>query len=271
LTGRALVLRPGALGDTLLAIPALRALRRSHHRIELAAHGGAARLIQAAGEVDVGLAFDDPSLAWVFGGGPPPAEMPALIVAWLSAENSLAIRGLPTRVVEAPSRPACEDVHCARYLLESVGLEGWDERPLSIPALRSDEVLVHVGSGSRAKNWPAPRFAEVIRGLKTRMVPVRLVVGEADVLAVASVEERVGMRLPRLAVGLPELASHLAGCRAYLGNDSGVSHLAGMVGARTVALFGPTPAAVWRPLGPRVEVAPFDSMAEDIVEALLAV
>ena len=59
------MLRPGALGDTLLAVPALRALRR-RFPLTLAAHGGAARLLASLGEVDRGMAFDDPSLGWLF-------------------------------------------------------------------------------------------------------------------------------------------------------------------------------------------------------------
>ena len=63
---RVLVLRPGALGDTLLAVPALRALRKGGFApLTLAAHGGAARLLASVGEVDRGLAFDDPSLGWL--------------------------------------------------------------------------------------------------------------------------------------------------------------------------------------------------------------
>jgi ADP-heptose:LPS heptosyltransferase len=60
----------------------------------------------------------------------------------------------------------------------------------------------------------------------------------------------------------------LAGCRAYLGNDSGVSHLAGLCGARSVVIFGPTSPTVWRPLGPRVKVEGFDVSVERLVELL---
>jgi ADP-heptose:LPS heptosyltransferase len=68
---------------------------------------------------------------------------------------------------------------------------------------------------------------------------------------------------------LQDLAARLAGCRAYLGNDSGVSHLAGLCGARTVALFGPTNPDVWRPIGPRVHVVPFDADTESVVSRLI--
>jgi ADP-heptose:LPS heptosyltransferase len=251
-----LVLRPGALGDTLLAVPALRALREAFGSVTLAANGAAARLLASLDEVDHGLAFDDPSLTWLFR----PGDAPAVdVVAWMAA--------VPRRVtLLAPSRPPAMDRHCARYLLETLQPLGialdWDESPLQVTRRDSDEVLVHPGSGSPAKNWPPERFAQLIRILDA---PVRLVVGEADEQAAAAVDAALGRRLPRLEQPpLEELAARLTGCRAYVGNDSGVSHLAGLCGTRTVALFGPSDPLVWRPLGPDVRVATFETAPEEV-------
>ena len=242
-----LVLRPGALGDTLLAVPALRALRRQFGSLTLAAQPGAARLLEQVGEVDRGLAFDDPALAWVGRD----AAAPEPTVAWMS-------RPLAGALVSVPSRPA-EPVHCAAYLLETLaplGISGsLDETPLRITPAPSDEVLVHPGSGAAAKNWPAEHFAALIGQLDG---PLRLIVGEADAEAAHAVERALGRTLPRLEQPpLDALAARLAGCRAYVGNDSGVSHLAGLCGAQCLVLFGPTDPRVWRPLGPRVSVYSF--------------
>ena len=251
------MLRPGALGDTLLCVPALRSLKRRYRHVTLAAHRGAARLLADLGEVDQGWAFDDPRASWVFGVGRPPAAVPD-VIAWMDP-SGLAARP----VVQATPRPG--RVHMARLLLDSVGGE-LDARPLDITPRPSDEVLVHPGSGSPRKNWPAERFASVIVLLQAR---VRLIVGEADDEAAADVEAALGHALPRLDCPvLPELASRLAGCRAYLGNDSGVSQLAGLCGAKTIALFGPTPASVWSPLGPRVSTLNFDTDPAEIVSLL---
>jgi ADP-heptose:LPS heptosyltransferase len=256
-----LVLRPGALGDTLLAVPALRALRRAFGSVTLAAHAGAARLLAACGEIDRGMPFDDPSLTRVFSGRGVPAED---VVAWMSSAP-----GLSSALV-APSRPQGVE-HCARYLLRSLAPLGidltWDDSPLRIGAVASHEVLVHVGSGSPAKNWPAKRFAAFIRALDA---PVRLIVGEADSEPARAVERNYGAALPRLAADLSLLAQHLAGCRAYVGNDSGVSHLAGLCGARTFALFGPTDPAVWRPIGPNIHVVGFDTDPETLASEVSA-
>jgi ADP-heptose:LPS heptosyltransferase len=263
-----LVLRPGALGDTLLAVPALRALRARFRPVTLAAHAGAARLLAELGEVDSGMAFDEPRLSELFRDDAAPSGED--IVAWLSSPPPPALR---TALVFAPSRPAGTKRHCAQYLLDTLAPLGcsavMDDRALTVTAIRSDEVLLHPGSGSPAKNWPAARFADVVRGLGD--VPVRLIVGEADSSAAAAVDAALGRRLPRLEQPpLGELAPRLAGCHGYLGNDSGVSHLAGLCGARTVVLFGPTPAAVWRPLGPRVAVMPFEAETQDVLQALSA-
>lgn len=262
-----LALKPGALGDTLLAVPALRALRQTFGHLMLAAHGPTARLLAQLDEVDTGLAFDDPSLAWVFQDQEPPTEP---LVAWMSPERAPALRHA---LLVAPSRPPREQ-HVAEYLLETLAPVGirapLDASPLRIAASPSNEVLVHVGSGSPSKNWPAACFASAIDRLDVAGA-VTLIVGEADDAAAAAVEAQLGRALPRLAQpSLYELAVRLAACRAYLGNDSGVSHLAGLSGAPSVVLFGPTSPTVWRPIGPRVQTLPFSAPAREVAAAALA-
>jgi heptosyltransferase-3 len=261
-----LVLRPAALGDTLLTVPALRALRSVYAPLTLAAHGAAARFLAEVGEVDRGIAFDDASLSWLFGGSLPVPDEP--VVAWLKAA---LVPRLASAVVLAPSRPREANVHVAEHLLRTLAPLGCsdelDERPLHVEAERSDEVFIHVGSGSPAKNWPAECFASVIQALGSR--EVRLIVGEADADAAEAVEAKLGRAMLRLGhAPIAELAARLAGCHAYLGNDSGVSHLAGLCGAPTVVVFGPTSPAAWRPLGPRIQIRSFQTPVEEVAELL---
>jgi heptosyltransferase III len=83
----------------------------------------------------------------------------------------------------------------------------------------------------------------------------------------------------RTAAGLslPETAALLASARAWLGNDSGPSHLAALCGTPSTVLFGPTDPRVWRPLGERVRViiSPDGSMegigVREVLEALKTV
>jgi heptosyltransferase-3 len=104
-------------------------------------------------------------------------------------------------------------------------------------------LAVHPGSGSRAKNWPFDRFVETAR---------RLSPGRTWLLILGPAEEDVSPPpRARLARSLPlrTLGAVLARAGLFLGNDSGVSHLAGACGTRTLALFGPTDPAQWAPVG----------------------
>jgi ADP-heptose:LPS heptosyltransferase len=65
-------------------------------------------------------------------------------------------------------------------------------------------------------------------------------------------------RQPRVVhasdLSLAQVAALLRCAALYLGNDSGISHLAGAVGTRGVVLFGPTDPRMWAPRGGRLRV-----------------
>lgn len=123
--------------------------------------------------------------------------------------------------------------------------------------------VIHPGSGSARKNWRLDRFAELGRLLTGLTAPdgtrlldgIRIVAGEADGDLGAALRDRLpGARL-LAEPDLETLAALLARARLYIGNDSGVSHLAGAVadpGGRhpeAVVLFGPSDSAIWKPPG----------------------
>lgn len=113
------------------------------------------------------------------------------------------------------------------------------------------------GSGSRKKCWPAADF----RSLADQAARA----GWLPVCALGPVERETFTETERAGIGrnmaildglsVIDLAACLSVARAYVGNDSGVSHLAAAAGARVVAVFGPTDPAVWRPLGRTVLIA----------------
>ena len=65
---------------------------------------------------------------------------------------------------------------------------------------------------------------------------------------------------------LLEVAQSLQQCRCYLGNDSGITHLAAMLSVPTVAIFGPTDPKIWRPVGPFVKVIHGHTLEEVTVD-----
>ncbi|HZO29778.1 MAG TPA: glycosyltransferase family 9 protein [Chloroflexota bacterium] len=300
MVSRILVLRPGAIGDTLVTLPAIQALRQRFPsaKIEMAGNPAALPLLASSNLVDRCLAFDDPRVTRLFVAGAPLADDPFLgldsAVAWCADPDGVLARALTARgasqVVVAPSRPPPgRQVHVARHLVETLrplGIELAD--PLELPSLRSSTgserqareellalglkgrafVAVHPGSGSPTKNWPAERFAAVIDALEERYgMPSLVLGGPADAETVARLGAATRNRsLVLLDRPLGVVAAVLRRARAFLGNDSGLSHLAGLLGVPTLALFGPTDPVVWSPLGPRVRVVRSEPLAVLTVE-----
>ncbi|MBK8913788.1 MAG: glycosyltransferase family 9 protein [Phycisphaerales bacterium] len=116
--------------------------------------------------------------------------------------------------------------------------------------------LIHPGSGGGAKCWPTAHFAAVSRRLTQSGWSVVFLIGhvERERWSDSSIRELAAVAPLIEPPDTGALATLLAAGDAYLGNDAGPTHLAALVGARTVALFGPTRPQRWRPLGPRVSV-----------------
>jgi ADP-heptose:LPS heptosyltransferase len=110
--------------------------------------------------------------------------------------------------------------------------------------------VIHPGSGSPRKNWTG--FAAVVRWWQRRArTPVVLLYGPAEVERSANTDCGADVVLEGLT--LPQVAALLRRARLYVGNDSGISHLAAAVGATGHALFGPTDPSVWAPRGPHLQ------------------
>ena len=140
-------------------------------------------------------------------------------------------------------------------------------------------VLVHPGSGSLKKCWPPDRFVSLIERLRGDGRPVRVVLGEVErelfsAADVRQLEAAADVVHPATYV---DLLDEVTAAAAFVGNDTGPSHLAGIVGVPTVALFGPSNPDQWRPLGPRVRLVRAASMEQiavgevyDAVRSVLA-
>ncbi len=141
-----------------------------------------------------------------------------------------------------------EDLRQARELLDTLNNQTGGVRPWW---------AIHPGSGSPHKNWPWERFLEVALAISNQkqIQPLFLfgpVEEEAPKEMVKAIEAQGFPILNRSA--LPILAGVLSHCVGYLGNDSGVSHLAAALGIPTVNLFGPTDPAYWSPEGGNVTI-----------------
>jgi heptosyltransferase III len=283
-----LAVHAGGIGDLLLALPALRAFREAFPGASLELMGLPERLSLIAHDLDADSihSIDQSGMAYFYAQG---GSLPSRFVDFFSSFSTTLILGQSQaqtlsenlkrtglkRVILLPSfPPEREKVHVSDYLLKSLrgfGIEGRGlSRPLRLPSEaasfaegflkkigRKNERLIlaiHPGSGSRAKNWRARNFAAVADWVSER-AEVLLISGPAQ----DSIEEvRQGLKKarPMIAENLPllHLAAMLKNSSAYLGNDSGITHLSAHLGIPTFAVFGPTDPAVWAPRGANVQI-----------------
>jgi ADP-heptose:LPS heptosyltransferase len=132
------------------------------------------------------------------------------------------------------------------------------------------------------KTWPAERFAALFQALAGGPLPeARPVVfagpGEAERAMAAPLLTALRAEFPGAVdlvgcLSLPEVAACLGRCAVFVGNDSGLMHLAASAGAPTLGLFGPTPAVEYAPAGTRATAVLSDSasMQDLSVETALA-
>jgi ADP-heptose:LPS heptosyltransferase len=160
----------------------------------------------------------------------------------------LASENIPWVETEKTLFPNFEDLQKAREHLDRLPFKGED---------KGAWWAIHPGSGSPRKNWPWERFLEVARAISNRnqIQPFFLFgpVEEETTKEMAREIEAQGFPILR-NIALPILAGVLGHCAGYLGNDSGVSHLAAALGVPTVILFGPTDPEVWAPKGKNVKI-----------------
>jgi len=248
---RRLAIRPGGIGDFILSLPALECLRTDSFEIWTAARN--VPLVRFAPARSIG----DTGLDLLGIAEPPPNLLASLrsfdsIVSWYGS-NRPEFRDLVTRLdlpftffpALPPEGAGC---HAADFYLEQVGAAATCSSD-AIPRIachqpRENFAVIHPFSGSPAKNWPLEKFRALARQLERRF-PVQWCRGEDD----PPLERAVRID------DLYELACWLARAVLYVGNDSGITHLAAAAGTPVLALFGPTDPRVWAPRGPNVRIA----------------
>jgi hypothetical protein len=280
---RIAIVRPGALGDTVLLLPTVQRIREElpHAALTLVGSHWTSDLVPLLPVPWQFVSFESPELAGLFaerGCCAPPSALcdQDLVVIYTSEPDGAFVRNVRRScaglvipwLVEPPP-----GVHAACHFAAAVAAALPREDELPIPSLRATSggrrhagrwleahglsargplAVVHPGSGGRWKCWPALHFAELICRLAGRGWKAALLQGPADARACEAVSSLLAGP-PTMPVAefdsLEMVAGLIARADAFVGSDSGVTHLAAALGVSTVAAFGPTDPAVWGPLG----------------------
>ena len=270
---RLLIMRGGAVGDFIVTLPVIGALRQTFpkawievighaSRVGLADHPRYADRVMDLESLDVYRLFQaraeaSPRLAAYL-------QSFDLIVAYLFTADGVFQQQLQRycqgQVITWPPHPPA-GMHVTDYLLqalEPLDLGHADPEPRLEPiasrnAKGNGAVAFHPGSGGQQKLWPLEGWREVMTWARRQGLDGVVIQGPAEQERdVRALLQPVTGDWPWIDdVSLPELAALLQPCRAALSHDSGIAHLAAAVGVPTLALFGPTDPRVWGPRGAR--------------------
>jgi heptosyltransferase III len=277
---RILVIRGGAVGDMIVTLPALGALRQAFPRatIELLGNPSRAILARHSRYIDHITDLERWQLYRLFSQSP---TIPQAMATFLRAcELILSYLPAPDEIFPTNLRRYCQGdvltwlphppagVHITDHLLQPVtrfvrqpydacphvyldpaaqeaAARFWHTADLPDQAGLAGRGVVafHPGSGGTHKLWPLAGWEQVMSWAVQQGIPGLLISGPAEQAYDADLPP-----WPRAQnLPLPHLAALLARCQVMVGHDSGITHLAAAVGTTTLALFGPTDPLIWGP------------------------
>ncbi len=275
--GKILVVRGGALGDFILTLPVLEALRNRfpETHLEILGYNSVTELALGSGLVDGVKHIESRGLASFFARqGQLDSdfvdyfEQFDMVISFLYDPDNY----FKNNVIRCTSGQFIQGIHKAQdngelhassaYLkvLEKLAIFESDpvphlklpDKPGPLPA--GKWVALHPGSGSPKKNWEPEFWLALVDALlvdpENRIL---LVAGEAD----AELASALGAIIDKSQRGmvlfnrpLAEVARHLAAAESYIGHDSGITHLAGALGLKGAVLWRDSKKEIWRPLNP---------------------
>ncbi len=278
---KTLLWHPGALGDLLLSLPAIHAIKldTGTEHLHLVSRTDLHEILFANGFIDEASSHDSGSFSPLFGNESLPEKLRDFLLEFNAA--FIFTRSADAAVFRQISRciprsfhirtvpPAGEIVHVSDFQLAGLasagvrltaGMPVLDAGPHPDRNTAREMVTFHPGSGGRAKCWPLENYLDcisVISGWGKH--DVRVLLGPAEDgeffrATVEGMEKRVIRADIVTNESISYIASLLKSSSLHIGNDSGITHLAAALGVPTVALFGPTDCRLWGPAGKKAKI-----------------
>jgi ADP-heptose:LPS heptosyltransferase len=269
-----LIIHQGALGDVVLTFPAIIALRQKFDAIDIICQGQIGKLAVKLGLTDKEYPLESAYFATLFS-DQVDAKIKDLISSYtkilvISFSSDLAdtINQISDRpCLRIPTRPPAPDsIHVAEYVIQHL-ISGGLLKATDLKIAESDwqkkqthkdhlidisKISIHPGSGSKRKRWPLVNFLNLADDFEKKGWQPQFVCGPAEPDLIEEIRNQ--KRPVHTFSELTDLVGWLEAADGYIGNDSGVSHLAAFLGLPSVVIFGPADPKRWMPVGPRVEI-----------------
>ena len=226
---KVLIYRRGALGDTLLTFPVAEIFKKLGYEVTFCGNLEYLQLAKLSGLTDQIISSE-------FFLSLPLEKFDKKVI--ISTEGNL--NPFPKKRVWLPI-----------YYLKTLGLPRNFSLTLPFPLFqrkKPDLAILHPGSGSPKKNPPFELFERIENFLERLGFKVIYLAGEAE-------EWLLGLK-PKLfySTDILEIAKFLKEASLFVGNDSGISHLASYLGLKTLVFFGPSDEIIFRPIGKRIHL-----------------
>jgi heptosyltransferase-3 len=252
-----LIIREGALGDLILTFPVFFNFKENGYRVFVAGKGIYKNFVEKYGYVENFIPVDSSEYLFFF-----EKENSKLkeflkdfdIIVSYTDENEIIGENLKKnfkkKIFFHPVKKEKLNIRITDYLMEPLK-KIFGENLYSFVDLnlenKGEFYVIHPGSGNKNKNWQKENFLKLANILKN----VKIILGPAEDYEFWLKNFNGGIVINPSFDEIMEIAKKTI---AYIGNDSGISHLFSITGVKTIVIFGPTSPFIWAPRGKNVKI-----------------
>ncbi|MCP4108292.1 MAG: glycosyltransferase family 9 protein [Desulfobacteraceae bacterium] len=268
-----LIIHQGALGDFVLTAPAILKLKKKFSRTDALCQGKLGNMAVFLNIIDKFFPLEAACFASLYSDSVDPRVKSILnlyhkIIIFSNSEKLEHVINETTgnKSVRIRPRPDIKQkIHVTEYtasnLLRFGLIEKSDYNSILMPSSYTDrrdslfdpkKIILHPGSGSMKKNWHVSNFVKICDKLKSYQMEPEFVAGPAEHFLIRDIPKN-GNQI-HIISDLAELVLLLKKAGGFIGNDSGVTHLAAFLGLPTVSVFGPSDPDRWKPAGRAVKI-----------------
>jgi ADP-heptose:LPS heptosyltransferase len=274
-----LIIHTGALGDVICALTAIECFF-SQKMFDFCCQGHIAPLFEIVPNIRNVFDINNPMISSVFMSVTHPdiidwlIKYPCILLISFSEDWERCLNKYNRNIIRIPPRPPVnETVHTVQFIMDALQRKSLESRNNSgiqdfilqkkhrsykkLNECLWKSVCIHPGSGSVFKNWPIECYLTLSKRLIEKGHSVGWILGPAEYeLMKVLIQNKVNLNDIVQTHHIQTIIKYLTQSDHFVGNDSGISHLAAYMGVDTTAIFGPSDFRRWRPIGVCVKTIP---------------